>query len=327
MTCANIAVGRYTKFLIEPGASPHTFDASSMAFELMPRGGSAEDIRKRVRLVGGQGITGLLYPLTTRKRFGGAYTYGSFAMAACPGDFERLLPYLVGAKDTGVFYPDDCPASFGILIQRDLDVWEYKDCKVAKWELIGRAPEFRETDEPDLLLLRVWIIAEDEVTTTSWPSPAPTIPTGDTYYPYMIQDSDSAATPAGSFYINAEQREVYSFKLTYDNGLRVKYANSLTAQGIISTGRKITLNAELPWTAANQDLYSMTYAGAAANIKFVYTVGAGTYSTLFSFTNFVAPPESPFTHDENEISFQITGRAYGTPTAKEMSVTNDVTSP
>lgn len=317
------AVGVYGRMLLEPGASAHTFDANSIRLEILPQNGPAENIQKHGRLIGGQGIWGGLYPLSSRVRDGGYYVYGKFSFNPSPGYMALLLPYLVGDLNTGVYYPNDCVNPFGLLIDRDKEAWEIKDCEVAMWELTSRAPEFRETGAPDLLTLTVHVIGKDETKGTSWPGTAPSIPTGETFAPYIFQDSDSSGD--GQILVNGSAREVYGFRLLYDNGLRVRYANSLVAQSIFSTGRRILLDLQLPWDANNDDLYDMGYAGAAASLDFAYSVGANDYSTHFDITNFKAPPDSPFIRDQNEVFFTVRGQAYGDASNKEFSVTNDAT--
>lgn len=330
MGCTNDpAVGVYGKLLLEPGNSPYTFDASSTRLEILPEGGPAENFQKHGRHIGGQGIWGGLYPLSTRVREGAAFYEGSFAINPSPGYMEILLPYLVGDLDTGVYYPNNCPAWFGLLIYRDdhweagTIGWEFLNCRVAWWELRSRAPNFREDGTPDLFTLRVHVIGKSESRGTTWPSPEPALPEGESYAPYIFSDADDAGD--GTVTINGAARDPYTMVLRYDNGLRVRYAAS-ASPSIFSTGRKITWALQFPWDSAHENLYNMAYAGAAASLKLAYSVGLNDYSTLFSFANFKAPPESPFIKDENEVFFTVEGQAYGLASAeattKEFSVTN-----
>ena len=313
MACDAVAVGAYTKFIIEPGVSPHTFDASSLRYEILPD--PAESFQKHGTLVGGQGITGLLYPLSTRTRQGPYFVYGSFRVQPGPGYFDSLMPYLMGTKDTGIYYPNACPNVFGVLISRDLDVWRYSDCVVDSWELTGRSPEFNSAPEPSLLTLAVNVICKLETWPDTWPSPEPALPTGPQYYPHALWDSAAAFTLSGG------AKEIFGFRLKYDNNLRVKFANALPPISIFSTGRKVTLDVILPWQTANTTLYNQGYEGAAASLVFSYTLSAKTYISRFDITNLKVPPESPHVKDENEVGFMLTGRAYGTPTVKEITST------
>ncbi len=318
------AVGVYGKMLIEPGTSPHTFDASSERYVIVTKGPAAENIQKHGRLIGGQGISGLVRKLSSRVRQGGYYCYGQFTINPSPGDFDTLLDYLVGDESTDVWTAKDCPNPFGTLIYRDKEAWEYKDCYVAGWVLEGRAPQYRERGEPDILTLTVHVIAKDENKGTSWPSPEPSVPSGGEYYPYTFQDLDDGVY--GGVTIGGVTREIYGFRLTYDNHLKVKYANSLTAQAIFSTGRTIKLDVYAPWDAANDNLYDMGYTGSAAQVKMGYLESGLTnpHYTQFDLANLKVPPESPYIKDEEEVAFRINGITYGTASAAEFTVTNVV---
>ena len=322
------AAGAYGKLLIEDGAAAHTFDGDSLRFDFL----RPETMRKHGRLIGGQGIWGGLYPISSRTRTGHYYCYGEVVMNPSPGMLDSLLKYMVGTEgtvgDADKFYPDDCPNKFGMLIYRDLEdgttlSFEYTNCEISYWELEARAPRFRQgegVDEnaPDVLQLKLGIIATDEAF-TAWPASAPDLPEGLTYYPYALHD--------GTFTLAGAGREIFGFKLRYDNNRIPVYGNSLTAIGFAPTraGRRIALDVHLPWDAANDDLYDMAYAGAAATINLVQ----GDYSSLFSIANFKVPPESPHITDYGPVHFTLSGQAFGTAdvedTTKEFSVTNDVT--
>lgn len=318
------ASGAYGKLLIEPGSSAHTFDSDSERYDFIP----PETLQKHGRIIGGQGVWGGLYPITTRGRTGHYYCYGTVKLNPSPGYLDTLLDYLVGDEDTDVWYPKNCPNRFGVLVYRDLEdtvkSFEYQDCEIAWWELEARAPRFREgegIDEnaPDLLTLTMGIIALDEDSSTTWPGTEPALPEGATYYPYALSDC--------TFTLNSSSREVFGFKLRYENNRVPVYGNSLTAIGFTHTksGRRITLDVNLPWDENNDDLYDMAYTGAAASIE----AAISPYSTTFSIANFKVPPESPYIVGVGPNYFTIRGMAFGLAanetTTKEFSVTNDVT--
>lgn len=316
------SVGVFSKLIIEPGSSPYTFNSASERYEILPGGEGAETLRKHGRIVGGQGITGHLYPLKERARFGGYYVYGTFRLNPSPGYFQTLLPYLVGSHvGGGVFEPNDCPNPFGAMVWRDLDAWSLLDGKVDYWEIESRAPQFKETGEPDLLVLTVGAIFKTETWPASWPNPEPELPTGNEYAPYIIQDSDLNTTLVGA------AREIMAFKLRYENNIKPLYVSSLSANALLPTGRKVTLETLHPWDSDHDDLYNQAFEGYAASLKFAYSdsgSGGATYSTQFDITNLKVPPESPFTRDRDEIPLYLRGTAYGDSTSKELTVTNTI---
>jgi len=304
-TCGGPSVGVFTRFLIEPGASPYTWDSSSERYEVL-----AENFQRHGRLIGGQGITGKIYRLKSRVRQGGYYCYGQFTLNPSVGYFNTLLPYLVGTEGAGdTFTPGNCLNVFGALPWRDDDndkAWEYKDGVVAGWELEARSPEFREQGAPDLLALTVHCIFKDETppnagSPVAWPSSEPSLPTGADYYPYIFQDCSGAVT------LQSAVRSIYAMKLECWNRLKPRYSNSLTLSSILYAGKTVRLGLVLPYDATNDDLYNQSYVGAAASIRFTL----GTAYTQFNLTNLKVPPESPYTKDEFEIYFENNGESYG----------------
>lgn len=306
MSCSgDPAAGAFGKLLIEPGVGPHTFDASSIRLDFI----RPETIRKMGRIIGGQGIWGGYYPLASRARLGHNYCYGEFRVNPSPGNMELLLPYLVGTKETN-FYPNLCPNKFGLLIYRDLEdgdtkSFEYTNCEVAYWELESMAARFRQAegiddDAPDILTLTIGVIATTEAF-TAWPATEPDLPESAAYYPYAIHD--------GTFTLETKAREVFGFKLRYENNRVPVYANSLTAIGFAPTnsGRRITLEAMFPWDEDTKELYDVSYEGAAGEVAMTL----GTRSTTFHLANFKIPPESPYIADYGPVHFSIRGQAFG----------------
>ena len=330
MGCPSPAAGVFGKLLIESGlvGTGYTFDADSERYEFMP----PHTVGKIGRLIGGTGIWGGLYPLSTRARTGHEFFYGVWKLNPSAGYFSTLLPYLVGTEDQttpGLFVPSDCPNPFGLLCYRDLESgttlsFEYQDCRVAWWEIESRAAQFREgegidEDAPDLLTLTMFIIAMQE-TFTAWPATEPDLPEGDEYYPYAIHD--------GTYTLESDTRDIFGFKLRYDNRLQPVYAHSLTPIGVVPRGRRITLDVELPWTADNIDLYNAGYAGDTAVIALALPGNEGT--TDITISNLKSPPRSPVIPSDGPIPLVLQGMGFGLAadqdTTKEFKVEND-TSP
>jgi len=315
-TCTGCpSLGQLTKLILEPGASPHTFDSGSIRIDYLK-----EDIQRKGRMVGAQGITGLAYRLADRSRNGGYRVGGSFLLNPSPRVFQNLLPYLVGPEALGVFTPGTCPQQFGLSLYMDSDVWVWKDCRVDSWILRGKGPAYDEKGEPDILTLQVNVIASDESGPNStvpptWPSPEPTLASGISAAAYLFSDCD------GGIEINGESRYCYELALAWDNDLQVRYANSLTANSICPGNRQVRVQARFPWTAANLDLYDMDFQGAAAELAFTLE----NMSTVFNIANLQAPPETPIITGKTDAFFQLNGICGGTTTAPEMTVTNDAT--
>lgn len=315
MACTGCpALGVFTKILLEPGASPHTFDSSSAVLHCTENDG--ENIQQHQRIIGGQGITGKFYRLKSRKRLGGSLYYGRLSMNPGPGDFNNLLPYLVGTESTDVFTPTACLNKFGLLVDRDLgDAWEFKDGVVRRWSLYGRGADFNMNSTPDLLQLDIDMVFKDGAR-TAWPDPAPSTPTASQFAPYIFQDCDGAFTMVSS------ARDIYAFRLVYDRMLSIRAANSLTVNSICSLGSRLRLGVELPWNSSNTDLFGQAYTGSAAEIIF----SLGSHSTEFDITNLTVPSEGPYTRGRREIWFENNGEGYGDASTDtpDLVVTNTI---
>ena len=317
LRCGVVAYGVHGGILIQPGASPHSFGAGSYRYEF-----EQEAVQKRRRFLSTQGITGLRRRLASRVREGCYYTYGKLVLYPSAGYFEQLLPFLVGAKGVypaaTTFTPGTCLSPFGLMIDRDKEVWTYSDCVVAAWELSGSAPKWKEEGNPDLMRLTIHMICGDETKGSTWPVNAPDIPETGEFTPYVLQDLD------GRFKVDSTAHQMYDFHFIYDNMVEVKYAMSLTPSSITSTGLRIGLSGKLPWSTANDPLYPLAYTGESCEFKFETTVGALTHSTLFEIHNLKIPGESPFIKDSGVVQFSIEGEGYGDENTPELTVTNTI---
>ncbi|MCU0872009.1 MAG: hypothetical protein MUE50_06655, partial [Pirellulaceae bacterium] len=258
--------------------------------------------------VGGQGITGKLYRLKNRKRFGGSFYGGTLVLNPSPAYFATLLPYMLGPLDSGEYIPVNCLERFGLLLSRDLDPpWEYQAGVVAGWRLSGRGMEYRERGEPDLLRLELDMIFSNETRQTSlgvdltWPNPEPGLGSGDSYEPYLFSDAEDRLC------INGALREMYQFELAYSNMLSIRYAQSLSPSSLCSVGRQLRLGIVMPWDSTNEDLYDQSHVGYQAVLSFVN----GNHMTRFTIANLTTPPESPYTRSRREIWFETNGEGYG----------------
>ena len=323
--CGGPAMGVLTKVIFEPGASPYVFDNDSERYEFLMDGNPGENFQRHGRLIGGQGITGKMYRLKSRVRKGGYYVYGRIILNPSAGYFSTLLKYLVGTDDGGgVFTPDNCLQTAGVLFDRDGYLHEFRDGICAHWVLQGSGPSFRETGTPDLLTLAMdWIFKDDrwDDLASAWPNPEPALPSTNAYTPYIFQDSD------GQFTIEGSDREVYGFRLEVTNKVKPRWANSLTMSSLPYAGKIVKLGLQLPFNADNEDLYEPSDDGAECVIRFDLTdVGGPTTYTEFKLTNLKIPERSPYAADEYDLTFEQDGESYGDQAndAGELIVTNVV---
>ncbi len=302
--------GVFSALLIEPGASAHTFDASSERYEFL-----AENMAKHGRIVGARGIRGTRSAPSERTRAGAYYVYGSVTMDISPADFTNLLPHILGAAESSDTFAlaEDTPY-FGMLIDRVGDVFEYSDCKVNRAILRGRAPRFNEEGSVDLLNLTLEIIGTDEDKTTAWPGTPPSLGTDANDAPYVFSDSDGGVT------ILSGTREIEDFVIVVDNHQYARFVNSLTPDSICPTDRTVMARFRVPYNSTNHSaLYDQAVAGSTASVVFTNN----NMSTTFTFGTLQIPTLSPSVRGKQDVSLYLDGIARTVTTTKELVVTND----
>jgi len=311
MTGGTHSQGAFAKLLFEPGASPHTFDSSSEVYEFL-----AEDVGKNGRIIGGNEVSGSRSHRSERTRLGISYFRGSIIKNVSAAEFATLLPKMLGANASGTTFAlaEDVPY-FGMLIDRDYGVFQYKDCKIDKWILRGRAPELGEDGEPDMLTLQLDILASDEDDSASWPGSPPSLGATAAYSPYTFQDSCSGIT------LNGSVREAMEFVIVGDNKIKALYTNCGTPHSLVPRDRIIMARFRVPWNSTNADLYDQAVGGAAASV----VLTNGTVSTTFTFGRLQVPAKSPRVPGKDTIDLIVEGQATMVSTTRELEVTNDST--
>ncbi len=316
---ACVSQGAYSALLMEPGASTHTFDSSSERYPFL-----GENIVKHRRVLNPNAITGYLEHWNERLADGGTFIFGNVYLLVTPGDMDNLLPRMIGPLDTGVYYPTNCFQYFGIMIQRDYGVFVYHDCIVAKWRLWGEEIKFRETAQPDLMVLELTIIAESETgphsggSAPTWPDPEPSYLTTAAYDPYVFQESSVSLVSA--------TRPVHWLELSCDHMPDVQYMNSTTPTSTCSQGRQARLRARLQWNSTNLALYNQALTGTTASVTFT----KDNMSTVFTFDRLIDPGRTPVVQNkQSRIPLIIDGWAatdtLGDTDHKDIRATNDST--
>lgn len=306
--------GVFGRVLFEPAVSPHVFDVSSESYEFL-----TFDFRKYGRYGGHHGIRGVRGRPNVRVRELPSYFYGTLTMLISPGDFVTLLPKMIGdSVVTTTYSMADAIPYFGMLVDLDYNTIEYKDCKIDRWVLRSRAPEFKEEGEPDMLYLSLSIIGSDEAVGTTFPAALTgTAATKDA--PYTFADSTGQVTIVGTV------RPIEEFVLAGNNYLYARYVNDLRPHSIMPKDREISYACRVPWVAANLDLYNQAVGGAVASHKFINS----TVSTLFTLTKLHCVPISPaMERGKQEVSLELNGFATAsglTDATLEMQIVNDST--
>jgi hypothetical protein len=314
MTGSTHSQGVFSKLLIEPGVAPHTFDASSEIYEY-----NAESMKRHGRLGGHHGIRGTRSHPKARVRELASYFYGQVVMYISPADWVTLAPKcgFNNQSPSGTFNLTEDTPYFGMLLDRDYGVFEYKDCKVDQWELKGRAPEMGDDGEPDMLTLTLTIIGSDEATNTTWPGTPPALSQDADDAPYAFHDAEGQVT------ILSSARPITEFVLHGNNFQYARYVNALRPHSVMPRDRFVSFACRTPWIAATEDLYAQTAAGAAGSLKHII----GGMSSLFDFGNLHFPPLSPAAErGKQEIQLILSGFSTATSASTlEVKLVNDNT--
>lgn len=294
------------RLYVEPGASPHTFDTSSESYEFL-----YETLQKRGRIVGGNAIRGTRSKQSERTRAGAYPVSGRIAMNVDPLMLDLMLPRILGAAEsTDTFALAESLPSFGVLVNRVTQTFEYKDCMVARAMFHGKAGPG--DGDPDLLELVLDLQCKDRVTGTS--APSVTLATASNSSPYM--HTDAVFTFAGA------ARQVKEWWVLIDNHLHARWVNSLTATLFCPADRTIAVRARLPYDTDHDDLLDQANAGAAGTIALTNAQHTGLVTT-FTFGTLQVPSEDPITRGKTEIDIFLNMTARMLTTTKELVVTND----
>lgn len=170
-------------------------------------------------------------------------------MAPHPAEWERLLP-LIGYEELSAdtWTPTDTLTEFAIgvrLKSSTLNVWTTSGCKVDKAIVRGQ-----QGMNPVYLQL-------DCLGKTSTPDGGTWNPTSITVdSPYEFTSS------SGQVSVNSTVRAVRSVVWAQDNGLQLRFNNSVTADVVANTQRKIHVGLDTPYTDDEDDILT-TFTGSS----------------------------------------------------------------
>lgn len=297
------AQGALTRLFVEPGAAPHTFDSSSESYEFV-----SESVKKRGRVIGGNGIRGTRSSPKERTRLG-AYTVGGrIVFNPDPGMLDLWLPRILGGSESADSFPlAEALPSFGLLFNRVTTTFEYKDCQVSRAMFHGKAGPG--DGDADLVELIVEVMAKDEATGTS--APSVTLSTASNTAPYVHSDA--------TFSFNSAARQPREWWVMIDNHLQARWVNSLTATRISARDRTVVCRIAIPYDDDAANLYTQSAAGASGTV----TLTNGAMSTLFTFGNLQSVKESPVTPGKTELELYLNMVARSDGGTKELVVTSD----
>lgn len=303
MPCASVVA--LTRLAIEPGASPHTFDASSETYDF-----NGETLQKRGSILHAYTIRGTRSQAKERSRQGPYYVAGVISLPVDVAAMDNWLPRILGANEsTDSFALAETLQTFGALMDLGATTHQFKDCYVGRAVFTGEA--YNGNDAPRPLSVELTIMGKSEATGTTFP--AVSLSTAANTAPLMFED--------GVITLGGSARDVMKFSLVIDNMLRVRWTNSLTPTCIYPAGRQVSLSVITPYTSTESDLYDQSYAGAAATLAFTN----GNTSLTFSMPALQVPSITPVATGRGEVVLQMSGVARKSGSTAELTVTNDST--
>ncbi len=299
---ATDAQGALTRFYVEPGAAPHTFDTSSETYEYQ-----SESVRKQGRHVDTNGIRGTRDKPKERSRVGAYTVGGQIRVNPDPLMLDLWLPRILGGTETANAFPlaETLPA-FGLLFNRDNETFQYTDCQVARAMFHAKAGPGDGDPEIVDLVLEVW--GKTEVTGTT--APVVALSTASNSAVYVHSDA--------TFSLNAATRQPREWWVMIDNHLQRRWVNSLTATRISARDRTVALRIAIPYDDDAETLYTQSDAGASGTV----TLTNGSFSTLFTFANLKVDQESPVTPGKTELELHVNMIARSSTTTPSLAVTN-----
>lgn len=303
---ASCAQGALSRLYVEPGSSPHVFDASSETYEFL-----YETLQKQGRIVGGHGIRGTRSSPSERTR-AGAYTVGGrIALNIDTAMLDLFLPRILGGTEVADSFPlaESLP-SFGVLVDRVTQRFEYQDCVVNRALFHGKAGPG--DGDPDLLELTLEILARNRVLGTA--APAVNLSTAANVSVYVHSDAVFTFAAAG--------REVKEWWVLIDNHVQPRWVNSLTATRFCPADRTVSVRARLPYDTDTANLLEQATAGAAGTIALT-NAGATGLTTTFTFATLQVPAEDPIIRGKQEIDLFLNMVARSVTVTKELVMVSD----
>jgi hypothetical protein len=304
--CASI--GTYSKMLVQGGNSPRTFNGSSERTEFVYESlGSERKLQTSGRLTG------------TRSTYIGAsrnksyLVKGAIALQPGPAQLGLWLPRIFGGAPSGSNYPlAETLPEFDVIIDREGDVFTYKDLQVA--QAVFRGQTSNGGDGVELIDLVIVLVGRTELDGQVWPVDAAEITDAENNIPYNIWE--------GLLDLDGDNLPYDKFNLMIDNHLLVKFRNSLTAQCIRPTGRTIRLETDNPFNADTiGPALELNTTHLSGSLKFTM----GNMSTEFTFPALRNEFKTPTVQGRNEIPLNLQLQAFRTADDPEITITHDQT--
>jgi hypothetical protein len=136
--------------------------------------------------------------------------------------------------------------------------------------------------------------------------------------PYAFYETD--------FFMNGIQVPFEEFKLTIDNMLAIKFYDALFPTCIRSTGRKIKMEGDLPFTcAALAESIDLNEGQGTAEFRMASPPTIPTFHTSFELPFARAEFETPTIRNKGDLPLKVNIEGFASVGNDEMVTTNDFT--
>lgn len=261
------AIGALCKLSIQGGTGTRTFSNTSERYAFI-----SEDIKPKHVWGGLQWGVGEIAPTITANRRKITLYEGTILLDGSRANMTKWIPRaLWSTTGTSPFDVGSDPTDheFDILINRENGTFRYTDCLVNSLTIFSDAKN-------TLCYMAVGIVAKQDSDATAWPSPEPSLPVTDTYYPFCHFES--------SLTINAIDIPMERVALSINNRLVPVARRSIYAQKFRSQGRDMRLSGiSLFDSDAYPELDALLDGSADATLEYT---NASIGTVTFDFQNF-----------------------------------------
>jgi len=229
-----------------------------------------------------------------------------------PGELDVIIPLTMTEGVTDSFTPDDTPTAFTTLVRlksSTANAISTTGCVIDKMIIRGQKGLNPISMQLDILGL----------TSTETATFSPATITANAPYPFTAGTLTSLAGTARAF---------DSFVLVYDNHIRKRFNNSVTADVLQNVRRTIHLGVNIPYTDDEDDLFTSNIVGAtrAAGFAATLTYSRSNYNFVWTFPKVTWEAEPPpITGKESEIRSFMWMKAAKSGSNAVVTVTQDNT--
>jgi hypothetical protein len=293
------------RFAVEPGAAPHTFDASSERWKF-----TKDTVKRTVPLLVSEGITGTRSQAVDMAVPGEYSVGGQLEINPSFLFWDLWLPRILGAAEsTDTFNIAETLQEWGMISDRGAEIVQYDSMKVSKMEL---------RFAPGLLVctLDVMGLEADEAGAVTFPAASFSAAASTRLQTYHASTFSLEPTDDGAGIV----REGI---ITVDNMLEAMPGAGIGfAESLRESGRLVTLSLT---NAMSADDWEEIY-GTETPWDATVTLAHENMSTVFTLRNLLCPRDTPVNDGKGqEIKSALTFQAFqdADGTNKEIQVTND----